>query len=172
MKWRLYYLHFPAHIEHRSQGKLYNNHAAAATLWHVMRSDLCYCCCVVTLYRPVLLLLSSPSTEPASRYTALLSCYTQKHKKYNFILGNWSQPCINGQKFCVYLCLSTSRVQSHLRLFIIQFPLTSYPFLPFKYRNSHQQPLCLLSLNILKLFSALNVTEPSSTPTQIKHAEQ
>jgi len=54
--------------------------------------------------------MSSSRTEPhwpASRwYTALLclpSCYTQKHNKHNFTLGNWPHLCNNRQKI---LCVS------------------------------------------------------------------
>jgi hypothetical protein len=66
----------------------------------------CCSCCVLSRYavRPV------PAALSSSRHAVLLSlssCYTQKHNKYNFILGNWPQPCNNRQKFCVYLTLST-----------------------------------------------------------------
>jgi hypothetical protein len=170
MKWWLSYLDFPAHIEQRSTGTLFKNHAAAATFCHVMLSGL-YC------FSPVSILYWT--TTPASRYTVLLclpTWYTQKrsvkHTKCNLILENWPQPCHHRRQFCVYLTLSTSSLHSQFWLSVIQFSPSSYPLIPFKSHYSHQLPLCPLSLNILNIFSALNVTKPSLTPTQTKHAKQ
>lgn len=72
----------------------------------------------VTLCDPACATVATPSSctepqRPASRYTLSLSrpsCYTQKNKKHNFILGYWPHPYNNRQKFCVYLTLSTSSV--------------------------------------------------------------
>jgi hypothetical protein len=83
----------------------------------------------VTLCDPacVAVAVSSSCTEPhrpASRCTVLVylpSCYTQKYKKCNLILGNWPQPCNNRQKFCVYLTLSTSIVRDQRAFSVFSF---------------------------------------------------